>query len=92
MHLLGCFPVYTKHRVPASYFLANPKLFKLQNKGANYGFVEYDDPGAAEAAMAQLNSRKVLNSVSVLRHPVLFKTVLTRDYVGNPRQLGLPVQ
>ncbi|CAG8955953.1 hypothetical protein HYALB_00001820 [Hymenoscyphus albidus] len=31
----------------------------LQNKGFNYGFVEYDDPGAAERAMQTLNGRRV---------------------------------
>lgn len=30
-----------------------------QNKGFNYGFVEYDDPGAAERAMQTLNGRRV---------------------------------
>ncbi|KAF1986449.1 hypothetical protein K402DRAFT_89370 [Aulographum hederae CBS 113979] len=33
-----------------------------QNKGFNYGFVEYDDPGAAERAMATLNGRRVHQS------------------------------
>ncbi|KAI9801187.1 MAG: hypothetical protein M1825_003461 [Sarcosagium campestre] len=28
-------------------------------KGFNYGFIEYDDPGAAERAMATLNGRRV---------------------------------
>lgn len=31
----------------------------LQAKGFNYGFVEYDDPGAAERAMQTLNGRRV---------------------------------
>lgn len=31
-------------------------------KGYNYGFVEYDDPGAAERAMATLNGRRVHQS------------------------------
>ncbi|MCJ1257881.1 hypothetical protein MMC24_005709 [Lignoscripta atroalba] len=30
-----------------------------QNKGFNYGFIEYDDPGAAERAMQTLNGRRV---------------------------------
>ncbi|TVY59688.1 Oligouridylate-binding protein [Lachnellula suecica] len=30
-----------------------------QSKGFNYGFVEYDDPGAAERAMQTLNGRRV---------------------------------
>lgn len=29
------------------------------SKGFNYGFIEYDDPGAAERAMATLNGRRV---------------------------------
>lgn len=32
---------------------------QLQSKGFNYGFVEYDDPGAAERAMQTLNGRRV---------------------------------
>ena len=32
-------------------------------KGYNYGFVEYDDPGAAERAMQTLNGRRVHQSV-----------------------------
>lgn len=34
-----------------------------QAKGFNYGFVEYDDPGAAERAMQTLNGRRVHQSV-----------------------------
>lgn len=30
----------------------------------NYGFVEYDDPGAAERAMQTLNGRRIHQSVS----------------------------
>ncbi|KAF2102715.1 hypothetical protein NA57DRAFT_31471 [Rhizodiscina lignyota] len=30
-----------------------------QSKGFNYGFVEYDDPGAAERAMQTLNGRRI---------------------------------
>ena len=30
-----------------------------QSKGYNYGFVEYDDPGAADRAMNTLNGRRV---------------------------------
>ncbi|KAI4092375.1 MAG: hypothetical protein L6R37_007585 [Teloschistes peruensis] len=33
-----------------------------QSKGLNYGFVEYDDPGAAERAMSTLNGRRVHQS------------------------------
>lgn len=39
-----------------------------QAKGFNYGFVEYDDPGAAERAMQTLNGRRVHQSVYHL-HP-----------------------
>jgi nucleolysin TIA-1/TIAR len=38
----------------------------LQSKGFNYGFVEYDDPGAAERAMQTLNGRRVHQAVRVL--------------------------
>jgi nucleolysin TIA-1/TIAR len=39
-------------------------FLKLQSsKGLNYGFVEYDDPGAAERAMQTLNGRRVHQSV-----------------------------
>ena len=34
-----------------------------QSKGFNYGFIEYDDPGAAERAMASLNGRSVHQQV-----------------------------
>lgn len=37
---------------------------QFQSKGLNYGFVEYDDPGAAERAMSTLNGRRVHQSVS----------------------------
>jgi hypothetical protein len=33
-------------------------------QGFNYGFVEYDDPGAAERGMATLNGRRIHNNVS----------------------------
>ncbi|KAK2755114.1 hypothetical protein FQN54_006643 [Arachnomyces sp. PD_36] len=33
-----------------------------QSKGLNYGFVEYDDPGAADRAMQTLNGRRVHQS------------------------------
>lgn len=35
---------------------------QVQAKGLNYGFVEYDDPGAAERAMTTLNGRRVHQS------------------------------
>lgn len=37
-----------------------------QAKGSNYGFVEYDDPAAAERAMSSLNGRRVHSTVSQL--------------------------
>jgi len=40
---------------------------ELQSKGYNYGFVEYDDPGAAERAMATLNGRRVHQSVGAVK-------------------------
>src|SRR5437868_3094593 len=38
-----------------------------QAKGYNYGFVEYDDPGAAERAMQTLNGRRVHQMVGTDR-------------------------
>lgn len=39
-------------------------LFQFQAKGYNYGFVDFDDPGAAERAMQTLNGRHVHGNVS----------------------------
>ena len=39
-------------------------LIRVKSKGFNYGFIEYDDPGAAERAMATLNGRRVHQAVS----------------------------
>ncbi|KAK6385063.1 uncharacterized protein PV06_09131 [Exophiala oligosperma] len=36
-----------------------PDKNQFNTKGLNYGFVEYDDPGAAERAMSTLNGRRV---------------------------------
>ena len=44
----------------------NIMLIEVQSKGFNYGFVEYDDPGAAERAMQTLNGRRVHQAVSVI--------------------------
>jgi hypothetical protein len=41
------------------------KLLFTQAKGYNYGFIEYDDPGAAERAMQTLNGRRVHQSVMI---------------------------
>ncbi|KAG9245677.1 nuclear and cytoplasmic polyadenylated RNA-binding protein-like protein pub1 [Calycina marina] len=37
----------------------NVGAVSISSKGFNYGFVEYDDPGAAERAMQTLNGRRV---------------------------------
>jgi nucleolysin TIA-1/TIAR len=37
---------------------------QFTTKGHNYGFVEFDDPGAAERAMQTLNGRRIHQSVS----------------------------
>ena len=39
--------------------------FSSQSKGFNYGFIEYDDPAAAERAMQSLNGRRVHNAVNL---------------------------
>lgn len=36
---------------------------QFASKGFNYGFVEFDDPGAAERAMQTLNGRRIHQSV-----------------------------
>lgn len=43
----------------------------LQAKGYNYGFIEYDDPGAAERAMQTLNGRRVHQSVTTTHSSAL---------------------
>jgi nucleolysin TIA-1/TIAR len=43
------------------------------SKGFNYGFVEYDDPGAAERAMQTLNGRRVHQAVSLYDFEALFQ-------------------
>ena len=44
--------------MPRNALPAN-ELAQFSSKGFNYGFVEYDDPGAAERAMTTLNGRRV---------------------------------
>ncbi|OJJ79060.1 nuclear and cytoplasmic polyadenylated RNA-binding protein pub1 [Aspergillus glaucus CBS 516.65] len=39
-----------------------PSPQKFNSKGYNYGFVEFDDPGAAERAMQTLNGRRIHQS------------------------------
>lgn len=41
---------------------ANSDPLQFNQKGFNYGFVEFDDPGAAERAMQTLNGRRVHNN------------------------------
>lgn len=43
------------------YSLAN--FHQFNSKGYNYGFVEFDDPGAAERAMQTLSGRRIHQSV-----------------------------
>lgn len=46
------------------------RINQLQAKGFNYGFVEYDDPGAAERAMQTLNGRRVHQAVRTIPHGI----------------------
>ncbi|PLB35492.1 nuclear and cytoplasmic polyadenylated RNA-binding protein pub1 [Aspergillus candidus] len=39
-----------------------PDKNKFNSKGYNYGFIEFDDPGAAERAMQTLNGRRIHQS------------------------------
>lgn len=64
----------------------------IQAKGYNYGFVEYDDPGAAERAMQTLNGRRVHQSVRKSTSTLLLRGSLLTFCIGDPRQLGLPIQ
>jgi nucleolysin TIA-1/TIAR len=53
----------------ASYIHDQQTLMSSQqfnSKGYNYGFVEFDDPGAAERAMQTLNGRRIHQSVGFL--------------------------
>ena len=49
-----------------------PFLQKYNSKGYNYGFVEFDDPGAAERAMQTLNGRRIHQSVCQADLPSVF--------------------
>lgn len=40
-----------------------PRTYQDQSRGMNYGFVEYDDPAAAERAMSTLNGRRIHTQV-----------------------------
>ena len=48
---------------------------KFQSKGFNYGFIEYDDPGAAERAMQTLNGRRVHQAVTFSKSATFVKSV-----------------
>jgi RNA recognition motif. (a.k.a. RRM, RBD, or RNP domain) len=65
---------------------------QFANKGLNYGFVEYDDPGAAERAMQTLNGRRIHQSVSHFGADLLSPICAPLTDLGNPSQLGLPVE
>ena len=64
----------------------------LQSKGFNYGFIEYDDPGAAERAMQTLNGRRVHQQVSVTKYPCVEIPELILWCLGDSRKLGLSVK
>lgn len=53
-----CLPSSNNHTNKNHSLTPHPSL-QFQSKGYNYGFVEYDDPGAAERAMQTLNGRRV---------------------------------
>lgn len=62
--------LYNRHvaaRPRLQYASFEFKANSAQAKGYNYGFVEYDDPGAAERAMQTLNGRRVHQAVSCLQ-------------------------
>lgn len=40
------------------------RFLQMQNKGYNYGFIEYEDPASAERAMQTLNGRSIHQNVS----------------------------
>ncbi|KAF4551159.1 RNA recognition motif-containing protein 16 [Elsinoe fawcettii] len=52
-------------------------------KGYNYGFVEYDDPAAAERAMATLNGRRVHNNEVRVNWAYQSSTVSKEDTSGH---------
>ena len=63
-HLLHVTPLVMPKRMVRLLSDYDPQF---QAKGFNYGFVEYDDPAAAERAMQTLNGRRVHQSVSPTR-------------------------
>ena len=65
---------------------ANTCFLVAQNKGYNYGFVEYDDPGAAESAMQNLNGRRVHQSVSHLARSTAGLSCIPSPGKNHPRR------
>lgn len=64
----GCYYLHTHTHIdalPLTSYRHQLTMYppQFQAKGLNYGFVEYDDPLAAERAMATLNGRRVHQSV-----------------------------
>ena len=57
----------------------------VKSKGFNYGFIEYDDPGAAERAMQTLNGRRVHQAVSNNWLNLLLCCAACLHHKGNPR-------
>ena len=59
----------TPHVPPRAplFFFPSPRdtltVCQFNSKGFNYGFVEFDDPGAAERAMTTLNGRRIHHNV-----------------------------
>lgn len=64
----------------------------IKSKGFNYGFIEYDDPGAAERAMATLNGRRVHQAVSSKTAGAGFPEHDIYHFLGNSRELGISVK
>jgi len=68
-HSVSALPAPCSLPQPLAHNALFPNLAHLltrslhQSKGFNYGFIEYDDPGAAERAMQTLNGRRVHQSV-----------------------------
>ena len=57
----------------------------VKSKGFNYGFIEYDDPGAAERAMQTLNGRRVHQAVSKYCSNLPSYCATCLHHKGNPR-------
>lgn len=62
----------------------NVKIIPDKNaKGFNYGFIEYDDPGAAERAMQTLNGRRVHQSEIRVNWAYQSNTTSKEDTTGH---------